>query len=109
VTRPSPPTSADLLRVSQAIQRAAGKAVSRMDLVAATGLCDRTLRECVSELVRQGESIVTDRTLGGYRLATDPALIRRECEALRSHGTRLLERANALERATAPEQIELFG
>jgi hypothetical protein len=107
--KPAAPSSADLLRVSQAIARAAGRAVSRMDLVAATGLCDRTLRECISELVRQGEPIVTDRTFGGYRLATDPALIRRECEALRSHGTRLLERANALERATAPEQQELFA
>lgn len=108
MTRPAPPSASDTARVTDVIRRALGKPVSRQELVAATGLCDRAIREAIHEAVIGGAPIVSSRAIGGYCWREDASAIDLEAKRLRSHAHRLLERASALEKARA-EQQELFA
>jgi hypothetical protein len=80
-----------------------------MELVAATGLCDRVVRECVHNAVIDGAPIVADRRAGGYAWREDAISRERELRSLRSTRARLSERIAALERYGEAEQQSLFG
>jgi hypothetical protein len=107
--RPPAPCSDDIDRVVTIIRDAGGAAISRPELALRTGLCDRIVREALELAVLAGHPIIPERRFGGYRWPRDKRDADREVRSLRSHGTRMFERAAALERAFAPEQQELFA
>jgi hypothetical protein len=94
--RPTPPTDHDAAAVFAQLSGVIG-AVSRVEIVFRTGLADRTVREAVAALVARGIPIVTDRSAGGYELTWNSDRLKTEIGRLKSHASRILERANALE------------
>lgn len=94
--RPSPPTGHDVAAVYAQLSGVIG-AVSRVEISFRTGLPDRTVREAVAALVARGIPIVTDRSAGGYELTWSTDRLKVEIGMLKSHASRILERANALE------------
>jgi hypothetical protein len=100
------PTPEERDRVLECIQEGCG---TRQGIVAATGFCDRVIRECVHALVLAGHPIVSDRRGGGYHFAGTPEEIEAEAKVLGSHAARIRERAEALERHLGPMQARLFA
>lgn len=79
------------------------------ELVAATTLCDRVIRECVAQLVLDGHPITTRREApGGYQWTTNHAEIEAEYARLQSHGKAILARADALAKNHLEPQQDLF-
>ncbi len=70
--------------------------LSRAEIASRTGLRDRTIRSAVAELISRGEPIVTGGP--GYELTRDRARLEGEVLRLRAQATRILQRAQALER-----------
>jgi hypothetical protein len=106
--RPSPPSPEKVALVRGVLLSHRGRAVTKPELIAATALCDRVVREAIAELVLAGCPIVTDRVSGGFVWTDEKEAIRVEVALLGSHAMRILERKRALEEHLEP-QGELFG
>lgn len=100
------PTPAELAAVLCVIRDGQG---TRDGLVRATALSDRTIRECVRQLVLDGHPIVSSSNGDGYHFANDRSEIEVEAAIFGSRAARELERKAALERHLRPKQAELFG
>ena len=81
------------------------KPQSRYTLAMAIGINERTFREAVRELRREGHLIITESTVEGYRLGTKKEA-ERTAKELRSRAYDLLKTAKALEGAD-PNQLTI--
>ena len=103
--KPKAPSQAEIDAVKAALHESVGP-LERVAVCAATGLCDRAVREAIHELVSRGEPIVTDRLGGGYEYTRDPVKLEAEHARLLSQAAKIGARARALE-IHLPEQRSL--
>lgn len=70
--------------------------ITRQELEQQTGLHIRVVRDAISQLVKWGIPIISDRD-GGYEVSTDRAKIEREMTRLRSQAKEINSRGDGLQ------------
>lgn len=89
-------------RVADLLSPGAENAISRLDLMALTGLRDRELRRQIEVERRQGVPILSDN-INGYWLSDDPAEIKKFSRSMRRRAAEIRLTAMRVEQSVSVE------